>query len=183
MSKFVVVKEAPKDLNKGEYVIDTPSFLPQINLHKTKKPRNGMTGSHYIRMIIDSIAQAYDPDNMTAYSVKAHNYEGRKFNSDEEMNAIVLQMLQADYPSVFAKYLDTKIKLRPSGTSLVYYVDSGIQGQLEIFYKNGLSEDIAIKGKTFKVNENGNSRLASNEEVDAINSMKTVSKTTHTTKY
>lgn len=183
MSKFVVVKEAPKELSKGEYVIDTPSFLPQIDLHKTKKPRNGMTGSHYIRMVIDSIAQAYDPENMTAYSVKAHNYEGRKFNSDEEMNAIVLQMLHADYPSVFAKYLDTKIKLRPSGTSLVYYVDSDIQGQLEIFYKNGLSEEVAVKGKTFKTDNKGDSRLATDEEVNTINSMKTVSKTTHTTKY
>ena len=141
MSKFKVVKEAPAELNKGEYLIDTPSFLPQIALHNTKKPRNGLTGSNYIRMIIDSVAQAYDPENMTAYSVKAHNYDGRPFTTNEEMNEIVLEMLRNDYPAVFAKYLDTKIRNRPSGTSLVVYVDSGIKGQYEIFYKNGLSED------------------------------------------
>jgi ribosomal protein S24E len=140
MSKFIVVKEAPKKINKGEYLIDTPSFLPQIALHKTKVPRNGLTGLHYIRMIIDSIAQAYDPENMTAYSVKAHNYEGRKFSSEEEMNKIILEMLHSDCPGVFTKYLENKIRNRPSGTSLVIYVDSKIPFQYEQFYKNGLSE-------------------------------------------
>lgn len=140
MSKFKVVKEAPKELNKGEYLIDKPSFLEQINLHKTKVPRNGLTGSHYIRMVIDSIGQAYDPENMTAYSVKAHLYEGRKIESAEDMDKIVVEMLESDYPAVFAKYLDKKIKSRPSKTDLVIYVNSDIKGQYEIFYQNGLSE-------------------------------------------
>jgi hypothetical protein len=140
MSKFVVVKEAPKDLKKGEYVIDKPSFLPQIDLHKTKKPRNGLTGLHYIRMVTDSIAQAYDPENMTAYSIKSHNYEGRAFSSDEEFNSILVEAFKQDYPAVFPKYLEVKVRNRPAGTTLVYYVDSGIKGALEIFYKNGLSE-------------------------------------------
>lgn len=154
MSKFKVVKEAPTELKKGEFLIDTPSFLEQINLHKTKVPRNGLTGSHYIRMVVDSIAQAYDPENMTAYSVKAHNYEGRKFSTPEEMNAIVLEMLHNDYPAVFVKYLDTKIRTRPTGTNLVYYVDSKIPGQYETFYKNGLSEvekEVVEKPKSDKV--------------------------------
>jgi hypothetical protein len=140
MSKFTVVKEAPKDLKKGEYLIDKPSFLTQIKLHNSKKPRNGLTGSHYIRMIIDSIAQAYDPENMTAYSIKAHKYEGRPFNSDEDMDAIIVDALKQDCPSVFTKYLDVKVRTRPSGTSHVFYVDSKIPFQYETFYKNGLSE-------------------------------------------
>lgn len=140
MSKFVVVKEAPAELKKGEYLIDKPSFLPEIALHKTKKPRNNHTGSHYIRMIVDSIGQAYDPENMTAYSVKAHNYEGRRFETDEEMDAIVVEMLKNDCPGVFTKYLDKKIRTRPTGTSLVIYVDSKIPFQYEQFYNNGLSE-------------------------------------------
>lgn len=147
MSKFKVVKEAPEQLKKGEYLIDTPTFLPEVSLHKTKKPRNGLTGSHYIRMVVDSVAQAYDPENMSAYSVKAHNYEGRKFSTDEEMNEIVLEMLRNDYPAVFAKYLDKKIRTRPSGTTLVIYVDSDIQGDRELFYKNGLSEVEAKKNQ------------------------------------
>jgi hypothetical protein len=142
MSKFIVVKEAPKDLKKGEYLIDTPSFVEQIALHKAKRPRNGLTGSHYIRMVMDSIAQVYDPENMTAYSVKAHNYEGIKFNSDEEFNEIIVRALKADCPAVFPKYLEVKVRNRPAGTEKVIYVDSDIRGQYEIFYKNGLSEEV-----------------------------------------
>ncbi len=141
MSKFVVVKEAPKELKKGEYLIDKPSFVEQIALHSAKKPRNGLTGSHYIRMVTDSIGQAYDPENMTAYVVKAHLYEGRPFTSDEDMNNIMVEALRADYPAVFPKYLETKIRNRPAKTERVIYVDSGIAGQYEIFYRNGFSEE------------------------------------------
>jgi len=151
MSKFRVVKNPPQQLKEGEYLIDTPSFLTQINQHRTKIPRNGLTGPNYIRNIVDTIAQTYDPENMTAYSVKAHNYDGRAFSSPEEMDAIVVEMLKADYPAVFAKYLDVKIKGRPSKTQLIVYVDSDIKGQYEIFYKNGLSEDKAEKPKSDKV--------------------------------
>lgn len=141
MSKFVVVKEAPEELKKGEYLIDAPSFLPEIALHKAKKPRNGLTGSHYIRMVMDSISQVYDPENMTAYSIKAHNYDGIKFNSDEEFNDIMVRALRADCPSIFPKYLEVKVRARPAGTEKVIYVNSDIKGQYEIFYKNGLSEE------------------------------------------
>lgn len=140
MSKFVVVKEAPKVLKDGEYLIDSPSFVEQIALHKSKKPRNGLTGSHYLRMIMDSISQAYDPENTTAYSIKAHLYEGRKFETDEDMNAIMVQAIQNDCPSIFPKYLEAKIRNRPVGTQLVIYVDSKITNQYEIFYRNGFAE-------------------------------------------
>lgn len=154
MSKFQVVKEAPKELKKGEYLIDTPSFIEQIEQNKNSIPRNGLTGLHYIRAIVSSIAQAYDPENMTGYSVKASHYEGRTIESSENMNKIVIEMLQNDYPAVFVKYLDKKIRTRPSGTSLVYYVDSKIPGQYEAFYANGLSEvekEVVQKPKSDKV--------------------------------
>lgn len=154
MSKFVVVKEAPKELKKGEYLIDAPSFVPQIALHKAKRPRNGLTGSHYIRMVMDSISQAYDPEGMTAYSIKAHNYDGIKFNSDEEFNEIMVRALRADCPSIFPKYLEVKLRARPTGTERVIYVDSDIKDQYEIFYRNGLGEEkqeVADKKKSDKV--------------------------------
>lgn len=152
MSKFVVVKEAPAELKKGEYLIDTPSFLEQINQHRAKAPRNGLTGSHYLRVLTEAIAATYDPQNMSAYSIKAHLYEGRKFETSEDINAIMLEALRNDYPAVFAKYLDVKIKARPSKTDLVIYVNSDIQGQYEIFYQNGLSElEAPAKAKSDKV--------------------------------
>lgn len=145
MSKFIVVKEAPTELKNGEYLIDHPSFKEQIALHKAKQPRNGLTGSHFIRMVADSIAQAYDPDNMTAYSIKAHLYEGRSFSSDEDLDKIFVEAMRADCPQVFTKYLDAKIRNRPAKTDLVIYVDSKIPFQYEQFYKNGLSEVVPEK--------------------------------------
>lgn len=140
MSKFMVVEEAPQELADGEYVIDQPNFLAEIAQHKTKVPRNGLTGAFHLRMILDSIAQNYDPENMTAYSVKVHFYEGRPFSTDQELNSILLEMLQKDCPKLFTKYLDKKIRTRPKGTELVYYVNSGLAGAAEVFYANGFSE-------------------------------------------
>ena len=152
MSKFVVVKEAPAELKKGEYLIDKPTFIEQVTQHKAKAPRNGLTGSHYLRALTEAVASAYDPQNMSAYSIKAHLYEGRKFETLEDVNNILIEALRNDYPAVFAKYLDVKIKARPSKTDLVIYVNSDIQGQYEIFYQNGLSEQEApAKAKSEKV--------------------------------
>jgi acyl-CoA hydrolase len=139
MSKFTVVTEAPQGLSKNEYVIDKTNFFEEIALHKTKTPRNGLTGAFHLRMILDSIAQNYDPENMTAYSCKVHHYEGRPFSSDEELNTVLVEMLQRDCPAVFSKYLDKKIKTRPKGIDTVYYVDSGLANAVEIFYQNGFS--------------------------------------------
>lgn len=154
MAKFLVVKEKPDTLKDGDYLIDKPSFLEQIALHSSKKPRNGLTGSYYIRMIVDSIAQAYDPENMTAYSVKSHKYEGRPFSSDSDVDAIIVEALKQDYPAVFPKYLEKKIRSRPAKTQRVIYVDSKITGQYELFYQNGLSEEekeVVQKPKSDKV--------------------------------
>lgn len=153
MAKFVVVKERPSELKTGEYLIDEPSFLDEIKLHKTKAAKNGLTAPFHLRMILDSIAQKYDPENMTAYSVKVHNFEGREFKSDEDLNKIVVEMLRSDYPAVFAKYLESKIRNRPQKTQLVYYVDSNIRGAYELFYKNGLDdnkEETLVKEKSTK---------------------------------
>lgn len=144
MSKFVVVKEAPKDLNKGEYLIDTPSFLTQIAQHKAKKPRTNLTERMYLDAIMNSIGEAYDAGNTDPHSnrVKYHNYTGILVKLDEEVNEVVLRAIRSDCSHLLGKYLDTKIKQRPAGTQLVIYVDSNILGARELFHANGLSEDV-----------------------------------------
>ena len=142
MSKFKTVTEVPETLQKGDYLIDKPSFLEQVQEHAAKKPKNGLTGHYYLRMIADSIAAKYAPNNMTAYSFKAHLYEGRPFKTDEDVNVIMLEALTNDFPEIFRHYLDNKIRTRPSGTTMVYYVDSGLSNANDLFYANGLSESI-----------------------------------------
>ena len=150
MSKFVIVKDKPEELKKGEYVIDTPSFVEEIQQHKTKAPKNGLTGAYHLRVIADSIAQNYDPENMTGFSVKVHKFEGRPYASDEELNSIVVEMLRESCPNVFLKYVDKKIRTRPHGTSLVYYVDSDVKGAYDLFYRYGLSDARDVEPDTSK---------------------------------
>lgn len=168
MSKFLVVKEIPKELNEGEFAIDKPSFITQVREHSAKKPKNGLTGAYYLRMIIDSIAYEYAPGEMTAYSIKVHNYEGRPFSSDEDINNIIVEALKSDYPNVFQYYLDRKIKSRPSKTSLIYYVDSGIKNQYEIFYKNGLSEYVEEKKSEDKPKKTVGKPAITKEQAEAL---------------
>jgi hypothetical protein len=145
MAKFLVVKEAPTELNAGDYIIDKPQFLEEINSQKAKAGRGGLTGTNHLRMILDAIAQSYDPERMTQYSAKVSNYEGRPYSDDNQLNDIVNEMLRADYPAVFSKYLEKKIKTRPKNTQTIYYVDSNIRGAYELFTQNGLDEIVAEK--------------------------------------
>lgn len=176
MSKFKTIINPPTKLDKGDYVIDKPSFLEQVQENAAKKPKTGLTGTYYLRAIVDSIAAKYSPGVMTAYVIKSHLYEGRPFKTDEDVNNIILEALTKDYPAIFPLYLDNKIKTRPAGTKMVYYVDSGLSNAKEIFYANGFSEEqVAEKGKTFKVDDKGNSKLATDAEVDKINSATLIS--------
>lgn len=168
MSKFVVVKTKPTELKKGDYLIDTPSFMDEIKLHSAKRPRNGLTGTHYIRMVTDSIAQKYDPENMTAYAVKSHLYEGLPIPNDEAFDAIMVRALQASYPAVFTKYLEHKIRNRPADTERVVYVDSKIPFQYETFYRNGLSEEKTESPKKEKSDKVVGKPAITNEEAKKL---------------
>jgi acyl-CoA hydrolase len=154
MAKFVVVKEAPTELNKGDFVIDKPEFLAEINSQRAKAGRNGLTGTNHLRMILDAIAQNYDPERMTQFSARVNLFEGRPFSTDKELNDIVNEMLRSDYPAVYSKYLEKKIKSRPKDTTTVYYVDSNIKSAHELFIQNGLDELVEekpVKEKSGKV--------------------------------
>ena len=55
MAKFLVVKEKPEDLKKGEYVIDTPSFLDEIKQNKTKKLQLNQPNKTIVRRFFQSL--------------------------------------------------------------------------------------------------------------------------------
>lgn len=141
MSRVTFVNTKPESLETGEHLIPEPNFLEEIALHRTKAPRNNLTGNYHLRMIADSIAAKYDPENMTAYSVRAHLYEGRSFTSDEELNDIVVSMIESCYPKVLVKYLEHKILNRPVDAKKIIIVRSElIPDELvaSVCIKNGL---------------------------------------------
>jgi hypothetical protein len=135
MAKFVYVKEAPKELRAGEILIDMPTFLEEIRANANKAGRGGLTGSNHLRSIVGSIGQKYD-ENLTAWAVRPHLYEGRAFANEQQLSDIVVSMLQEQYPAIFEKYLEHQIKNRPVGTKLIYYV--GRFGSASPFFSNGI---------------------------------------------
>jgi hypothetical protein len=124
--KFKVVSKAPAKLKKGEVVIEAPTFLAEIEANKLKKPKFNHTAVNHLRYITDSIAMNYDPQGMSAWSVKPHLFEGRQYNSDEELSAIVIEMLKLCCPKVFGKYVEKQLATLPSDTTMIYMIETDV---------------------------------------------------------
>lgn len=135
MAKFVVVKEAPTSLEKGEFLIEAPNFLEQVVANARKAPKHNQTAVHHLREILNSIAEKYDHD-MNPLSVKLVNYVGLPFTSNEDLSAIVVRILKNEYPAVFDKVVAYDLTKRPMNTKLVYY--TGEFNTTTPFYSAGL---------------------------------------------
>ena len=135
MAKFVVVKQAPETLEKGEIVIAQPDFLDQIRANAKKAPKHNQTGINHLREVVNSIGDKYDKE-MNVYKIRMLNYEGLPFKTEQDLSVIVNRILKNEYPVIFDKYLEHEIINRPLNTKLVYYVgDFTTTGP---FYKAGL---------------------------------------------
>jgi hypothetical protein len=121
MTKFVVVDKAPETLEKGEVVINEPNFMEQILANQKKAPRNGLIAVNHVREVLQSIGVKYDPE-LNAMRIRLAGYVGVPFKNHNELSAIIVRILKAEYPAVFEKVLDYELKNRPLGTKLIYYV-------------------------------------------------------------
>ena len=135
MAKFVVVKNAPEKLEKGEIVITPPTFLAQIQENARKAPRKQLTAINHLREILNSIATKYDTE-MNVMKFRLVNYEGLPYANNEDLSVVILRILKEQYPQVLEKYLEKEIQSRPLGTQLVYY--TGSFNTTGPFYKSGL---------------------------------------------
>lgn len=135
MAKFVVVKEAPATLEKGEYVVNTPNFLEQIEANSRKAPKHMQTATHHLRELLNSVAEKYDHE-MNPLSVKLVNYVGLPFKDNNDLSAILVRILRNEYPAIFDKVIAYDLKNRPMNTKLVYFV--GNFTSTAAFYSAGL---------------------------------------------
>lgn len=135
MTKFVVVDKAPETLEKGELVISAPNFMEQVLANAKKQPRNGLIAVNHVREILQSIGVKYDPE-LNSMRIKLAGYVGVPFKNNDELSAIIVRILKAEYPSVFEKALDYDLKNRPLGTKLIYYVGN-FKGTTA-FFKHGI---------------------------------------------
>lgn len=134
-TKFVCVKLAPKHLHKDCIVIYPPDFMDEIKANKAREPRGNLTAQTHLRYIVGTIGDKYDPE-LSAYTVKPHIYEGRRYENDDQLSAIVVEMLKAQYPKIFERYLDCEIRKRPIDTKIIYYV--GNFTDTSAFFANGI---------------------------------------------
>jgi hypothetical protein len=135
MSKFVVVKEAPATLEKGEMVINQPDFMDEIVANIKKAPKHGQTGVHHLREVLSAIGEKYDQD-MNVFKINLSKYNGLPFKTNEDLSVILGNILRNEYPVVFDKYIEHQLKNRPVNTKLIYYV--GNFASSGAFFKAGI---------------------------------------------
>jgi len=139
MAKYLVVAKdkVPTPLRDGEYVINAPDFAEEIALAQDRSnSRRKLTTASYLRSIANMVFISYDSNLDALRDLHPHLYQGREFNSPQELSAIVLEMLKNDCPTIFTSYLDKKIKQRPSQTKLIYY--TGNSEDAMPFLSNGI---------------------------------------------
>jgi len=134
-TRFIIVKEEPKELPKGSIVIKMPDFMAELEANRQREGRSGHTAPTHLRYVIGSIGQKYDPE-LSAYTIRPHLYEGRKYNNYQELSAIIVEMLRTQYPAIFDKYIDFQVRNRPTNTNLIYFVGDHLD--TGSFTRNGI---------------------------------------------
>jgi len=121
--KFVCVKEAPKDLRKGEYIIAMPNFIEEVQSNAQRKGSTSVTRNKHLRHLIGTVGMNYGPEEFSPYTdVRTQPYEGLPFKTDEDLSKILVRIFEAEYPAMFDHYIAKKIKGRPMATKVIYFV-------------------------------------------------------------
>jgi hypothetical protein len=138
MSKFVLIKEIPKELRKGEYLIEMPTFEEEVKETIRSLGRGKTLTANYLRVVADAIGKKYDNTFNAFRNIIVHNFEGRTFENTLDIAKVVFRMFESQYPKIFEKYVETKLKERPYGTKLIYF--KGPFLITNVFYKAGIDE-------------------------------------------
>lgn len=121
MTKYIKLDVAPAEVAKVDLLITEPDFAEEIASVKHKEPRGNKTAVNHLRAVAAAIGAKYDP-TFNEFSIKPYDFEGRAYSSQKELSAIIVEMLKAQRPDIFHKYLEHKIKTRSSNTRHILYV-------------------------------------------------------------
>ena len=122
MTKYVLVSEEPKEIDKDCIVISGPNFIDEIEHCHRKKPRSMTMSVNYLREIVSTIGLKYGPDDFNPLSsVNVSPYRGIPCSTNELTQGIVIKAFQKSYPEIFTRYVDYHIRNRPEGTKLIYF--------------------------------------------------------------
>lgn len=143
MSRYVLVDKAPKELDKDCIVIDKPSFIEEIRQCVKKKPRTGTMTTNYLREIISTIGLKYAKEGFNPLTdVVVAPYKGIPCETEEKIHDIVVKAFAKDYPEIFDDFVDAKLKSRPHGTKLIYFLGDHLHTSM--FHLNGI-DSIKLK--------------------------------------
>lgn len=124
MTKFVHVTNhelIPSKLEKGEIVINSPSFLEEVRAMIAHKPSTNITTTHFLRAIATEVGRKYDPKFNSYTHITVNDYTGIEFNNDFDLAIVVRRMILSKYPQMVDRYLEKKIKERPLNTKLIWF--------------------------------------------------------------
>lgn len=136
MTKFIIVKRAPESIGRDECVIAYPNFVQEVSECRYPTPNTGVLSHLYMRAIADYIGHLYDQDFPGSAKFIVNEYNGVPFKTKEDVARHVVAMFKKFYPKIFDLYLDQRIKLRPFGTKLIYFVGDHLQSGP--FDRNGI---------------------------------------------
>lgn len=137
--RFVRVNLAPKTLQKGEFIIEAPNFLEEVKSCEKKRPRNHVMSINYLRELVALIGAKYVGETFNPLiDVNVSHYKGTPCENAEQAHEIIVKLFKQFYPRMFDAYVEYHLKLRPSGTNLVYYY--GPPSQVSAFIKMGFDE-------------------------------------------
>jgi hypothetical protein len=140
--QFVRVNKAPEELKKGEFVISSPDFMPEVESCHHKRPRNDVMSINYLRELVAAVGAKYLPETFNALTdVNVANFKGTPCKTQVEANEILLRLFKKEYPAALDAYIEYYIKRRPTGTNTIFYLGSG--DQAAIFLKLGFQEVLA----------------------------------------
>lgn len=137
MAKFLMVTTLPDKLEKGEMVVENPTFVDEIFECKVKSGARKVTSVNHLRALLDLITFKYDKTTNPMH-VNLSNYEGRAYADDKELGKILFDIIEKECPQVIDRYVEHKLQSRPQGTTMVYSTVSTKRAHL--FIKNGLDE-------------------------------------------
>jgi len=139
MAVYILVKEAPTKLEKGEAVISGPNFLEQIKANTNKAPRKKITAVNHLRQVVTDILMKYDPDGaISTTPIPFGDYEGLAFDTDFDLHDVVMKIVRRHLPALFDKYVDFHIKNRPFGVKTIFFTGSHLNSGP--FTRNGINK-------------------------------------------
>ena len=163
--RFVRVKTAPEQLQKGEFVIEAPSFLEEVMTCENKRPRNHVMSINYLREVVATIGFKYVGETFNPLTdVNISNYKGTPCEDTKQSHETIVRLFKEFYPRIFDAYVEYHIKRRPNGTNLIYFLGAPVQA---VAFVNLGFEEILEKNlnKTKKIISKTNSNEQTTQDI------------------